>query len=514
MMQILALVTARGGSKGFPGKNTSVLAGRSLTAWAMHRCTALAQRVDGVAVFLSTDSPEIAASVPAAQQPHRLRPAALAADTTSSHAVVQHELEQAAREGRQADAVLLFQPTSPLVSDADLDRLVAALRVSRSGSAALVTPVDHPVEWNFGLEDGVLTQLWPGKVPTRRQECRSAYRLVGVFACTVAFLEREKTFYVPAQTVGVPVDPHRGVDVDSRTDLALCRAILEDQAQPPPIRLGKRMVGSGHPCFVIAAAGVNHNGSLERALELVGVASESGADAVMFQTFKANALASRNTNKVPTQAHNTAQDDGQLEVLRKLELPSSAFITIKQECDRRGIIFLSNPLDSESAHFLRSLDMAAIRVHSGETTHLPFVRELAGMQVPLILSAGMGTLAEVEDAVGAARTAGVPGLVVLHGVHAYPSPAPSVNLRAMESLRLALGVHVGYADHTLGLDVCLASVARGACVVEKHFTLSRELPGPDHQASLEPGELRGLVQSIRRVEAALGGGVKNLAETA
>jgi N-acetylneuraminate synthase len=260
--------------------------------------------------------------------------------------------------------------------------------------------------------------------------------------------------------------------------------------------------------FVIAEAGVNHNGSLELALRLVEAARASGADAVKFQTFRADLLATRSAHKAPYQERTTTSAESQFEMLQRLELDAAAHRRLIDHCRQIGIQFLSSPFDMQSADLLATLDVPLYKVPSGEITNLPFLQHLAGKGRPLILSTGMSTLGEVEEAVHVLQGAGATQLTLLHCVTEYPAPYAEVNLRAMQTLKAAFGLPVGYSDHTPGIDIAIAAVALGAEVIEKHFTLDRSLPGPDHAASLEPDELRQMVISIHHVEAALGTGIK------
>ncbi len=279
-----------------------------------------------------------------------------------------------------------------------------------------------------------------------------------------------------------------------------------------PIRIGSRDVGPGAPCFVIAEAGVNHNGDVARAKHLIDVAAESGADAVKFQTFLSHKLTSAAAPKAAYQRVTTSADESQLEMVRRLELPFEAFRELREHARAKDILFLSTPFDTESVDFLVSLDLPALKVPSGELTNMPFLEHLARTGKPLIVSTGMADLDEVEIAVQVVRKAGGNDIVLLHCVSNYPASAASVNLRAVGAMEAKFQVPVGYSDHTLGLEIALAAAALGACVIEKHFTLSRDLPGPDHKASLEPAELKALVAGIRNVQSALGDGVKQPAE--
>lgn len=259
--------------------------------------------------------------------------------------------------------------------------------------------------------------------------------------------------------------------------------------------------------FVIAEAGVNHNGSLDLALELVDVAAAAGADAVKFQTFRADALVTGSAGKAAYQQRATG-DGSQLAMLKRLELDESAHRAIAARCAERGIEFMSAPFDHESLDLLVRLDVRRLKLGSGELTNGPLLAAAARTGLPLILSTGMSTLEEVREALQLVRDAGSDDVTLLHCTSEYPAPPDEVNLRAMATMRDALGVPVGYSDHTVGITVALAAVAMGASVIEKHFTTDRSLSGPDHRASLEPTELAELVATARTVEAALGDGVK------
>jgi N-acetylneuraminate synthase len=259
--------------------------------------------------------------------------------------------------------------------------------------------------------------------------------------------------------------------------------------------------------FVIAEAGVNHNGSLDLALELVDVAAAAGADAVKFQTFRAAALATAGAGKAAYQERTTGEGS-QRAMLERLELDEAAHRALADRAEARGIEFMSAPFDHESLDLLVRLGVRRLKLGSGELTNGPLLEAAARTGLPLILSTGMATLEEVTDAVRLVRAAGAADVTVLHCTTEYPAPPGEVNLRAIATMREALGVPVGYSDHTIGVTVTLAAVALGASVIEKHFTTDRTLPGPDHPASLEPAELAELVSTVRTVEEALGDGVK------
>ncbi|MCD6472937.1 N-acetylneuraminate synthase [Candidatus Aerophobetes bacterium] len=275
-------------------------------------------------------------------------------------------------------------------------------------------------------------------------------------------------------------------------------------------------------CFIIAEAGVNHNGSLELAYKLVDVAVKAGVDAVKFQTFKTENVVSKNAEKADYQKKTMGTGESQFEMIKKLELPFEDFKKIKKYCDKKGIIFLSTPFDYESADFLESL-VPLYKIGSGEITNLPFLEYIAEKGKPIILSTGMSTLGEVEEAITtiinvnpsffdtshlSPLTSHASPLTLLHCISNYPAEYEDVNLKAMLTLKEAFKLPVGYSDHTLGIEVPIAAVAMGATIIEKHFTLDKNLSGPDHRASLEPDELKAMVKAIRNVEKSLGDGIK------
>ncbi len=264
--------------------------------------------------------------------------------------------------------------------------------------------------------------------------------------------------------------------------------------------------------IIIAEAGVNHCGSLGRAVEMVRAAAEAGADYVKFQTFKAENLVSKSAPKAEYQAENDpTSGNTQLEMLRRLELSDEDFSRLADECKKYGIGFLSTPFDFESIRKLAVLDMDFWKIPSGEVTDMPYLRAIAAYGKPVVMSTGMCTLPEVEAAVNVLCEAGLSRdkIALLHCNTQYPTPPSDVNLRAMSALKTLGCKTIGYSDHTLGIAVPVAAVALGAAIIEKHFTLDRSLPGPDHKASLTPAELKEMVSSIRCVEQALGSAEKN-----
>jgi N,N'-diacetyllegionaminate synthase len=274
------------------------------------------------------------------------------------------------------------------------------------------------------------------------------------------------------------------------------------------IEIGSIRIGSGHPCFVIAEAGVNHNGEVSIAHDLIDAAADAGAGAIKFQTFQPELLVSRAAAKVRYQVDNTGFCGSQLDMLAALTLPSAALGALKEHAEKRGICFLSTPFDEPSVDELARLGVEAYKVGSGDLTNHPLLQAIARRSRPVLLSTGMSDLEEVCDALTAIRSAGAESVALLHCVSSYPAPSAVCNLRAMDTLRDRTGVPVGWSDHTEGIEVALAAVARGACILEKHLTLDRSQPGPDHRASLEATDFARLVAGVRAVESSLGSGEK------
>lgn len=262
--------------------------------------------------------------------------------------------------------------------------------------------------------------------------------------------------------------------------------------------------------FIIAEAGVNHNGDIGMALQLIDVAVAAGADAIKFQTFVTEKLVTRNAGQAEYQIKNLGSNDGQLSMLKKLELTPQAHHLLLERCKERGIRFMSTAFDDQSIDLLRSLGCLPWKIPSGEITNLPYLRRIGSFGQEVILSTGIANLGEVEAALQALEKAGTnrEQVTLLHCTSEYPAPFDEVNLLAMQTMHNAFKAKVGYSDHTPGIEISIAAVALGACVIEKHFTLDKDLAGPDHKASLDPHELSALVSAIRHVEQALGNGIK------
>lgn len=275
------------------------------------------------------------------------------------------------------------------------------------------------------------------------------------------------------------------------------------------MQIADKPIGNGNSCFIVAEAGVNHNGKFSLAKKMINAAKKVGADAIKFQVFKADRVVARTAPKAAYQKTATGKGS-QYEMLKKLELTGHEFKELAAYARRRNIIFLASAFDEESVDLLDELKVPAFKVPSGEITNLPLLKHIARKKKPVILSTGMSTVGEIEDAVSVIKENGTEEIALLHCTSDYPAKIEEINLKAMETLRRVFGLPVGISDHSLGINVPIAAVSLGAAIVEKHFTLDKTLRGPDHKASLEPCEFEEMVEAIRAVEKALGDGIKKL----
>jgi N-acetylneuraminate synthase/N,N'-diacetyllegionaminate synthase len=343
--------------------------------------------------------------------------------------------------------------------------------------------------------------------PPVRQEGADRYAQNGaIYLIDRPHLIADRTLYAD-RTLAYVMPADRSLDIDEAWQLTAAGALLSDRHVARTVTIGRRRIGVGNPVFVVAEVGVNHNGRLDLAERLVDAAAAAGADAVKFQTWKTDELVTRSAPLAEYQ-----RGDGpaktQYDLLRELELDEAALGSLKARAESRGLLFFSTPDEESSADLLERLDVPAFKIGSGEVTNLRLLRHVAAKGRPLMLSTGMATIAEVAEAVRAIETAGNRGLILMHCVSAYPSPVEESNLEAIDTLRSAFGCPVGFSDHTMTVETATAAAARGAAVIEKHITLDRTMPGPDHRASFDGVQFRAMVDAIRRVESSLGDGVK------
>lgn len=499
---VLFLVPARGGSRRVPGKNLRCVAGIPLVGHAIRLARlAAAGLPDGPhRVVCSTDDEAIAATARAwgGDVPF-IRPEALAADDATSVDVTLHVLSLLEAEGQRFRAVALVQPTSPLTDPADLQAAVE--RFDRSAGRGVVSVTGtHPATWHVrtGADGDDLTES--------TGDAAAMLLTGGFYVVDPETLRRTGRFVELGRTIGLSVDPERSVDIDRETDFVIAEAAAA--ARPiRPLSIAGKALGAGRT-FVIAEAGVNHDGDPGRAHRLIDAAADAGADAVKFQTFEPDALAAPGAPTADYQRLSGETSGDQHEMLLRLALPVEAWPSLQAHATERGIVFLSTPFDDASAELLDRLDVPVFKIASGELTNLPFVQRLARRGRPLLVSTGMAEMVEVAAAVDAVTAAGDPPLALLHCISSYPADPATANLRAILTLRSAFGVPVGWSDHSPGIELPIAATAIGASLVEKHLTLDREGAGPDHRASLEPDDFRAMVVGIRTVEVAMGSGEK------
>lgn len=271
------------------------------------------------------------------------------------------------------------------------------------------------------------------------------------------------------------------------------------------IKIGKKSIGEGEPCFIIAEAGVNHNGDIKLAKKLVEVAKEAGADAVKFQTFKAEKTLTKNVEMAEYQKKNTGKEESQFDMAKRLELSEDDFFELKKHCDKRGIIFLSTPHSNEwSVDVLENIGVDAYKIGSGDLTNKPFLEYVAKTKKPILLSTGMSYMKEVKKALLWITKHGNGKIIVLHCTTNYPTPYCEVNINAMLTMMKEIDFLVGYSDHTEGIEIPILARAMGACLIEKHFTIDKNMEGPDHKASIEPNEMKFMIKAIRNIEMAFG----------
>ncbi len=514
---ILFLIPARGGSRRVPGKNLRTVGGIPLAGWAARIGAAAARATPGGPhrVVCSTDDDAIAAAASTWGAETLARPAALATDDATSIDVAIHALDTLAAGGAEFETLVLLQPTSPLTDPADV---IAAIEQHRERGGVGVTSVvaGHPSTWQYRLgAGGALTardatssriESDPAEADATESDAADV-RVAGAFyVAGVAALRETRRFVVPGVTLGLRIPAERAIDIDEELEFVLAEALLS--ARPVrPVLLGGRTIGTG-PAFVIAEAGVNHDGDPALAHRLIDAAAAAGADAVKFQTFDPAALAVPGAPTAAYQREAGVDAADQRALLARLALPRDSWPALQAHAREAGLVFLSTPFDDGSAALLDALDVPAFKVGSGELTNTPFLARLARFGRPILVSTGMADMTEVAAAVDTIRSNGDVPLALFHCVSSYPAAVEDANLRAIETMRRAFGVPVGWSDHTDGIDLPAAAVAAGASLIEKHLTLDRGMAGPDHRASLEPAAFGGMVEGIRRIEAALGTGHK------
>lgn len=486
---ILGVIPARGGSKGIPRKNIKMIAGKPLIVWTILAAQE-SKLIDRFVV--STEDPEIAAIARQYGAEVLDRPARLATDQATTLSVLQDILTKI-----DADNVVLLQPTSPVRSPGLIDKCIRQFKK---------TGVDN-------LGTGFICKFMAyGSYTKRRQELNGFFYDDGSVYVIKSSLIRQGKLH-GKKTGQIEISREENTEIDDHFDFWLAEQVLlarntnSQFSDKSLIRIGNKKIGIGQPVFVIAEAGVNHNGSLKLAKKMVDKAKAAGADAIKFQTFKTELLVTKTAPKAKYQ-NKTVKAKSHYEMLKDLELSADDFRQLAHYCQAKGIIFLSSPFDEESVELLYQLNVPAFKIGSGEITNLPLLTKAACYGRPIILSTGMANLCEVAEAVKTIYAAGNRKLILLHCTSNYPTKNKDVNLRAMATLQEKFNLPVGYSDHTQGMLASIAAVALGAIIIEKHVTLDKEAVGPDHQASLDFTELKNMIEEIRKAEMIMGTGEK------
>jgi sialic acid synthase SpsE/CMP-N-acetylneuraminic acid synthetase len=520
-MTALGIILARGGSKGLRDKCIRPLLGRPMICYTFDH----AQRSKRLgSIVLTTDSEPAKALARAAGIAVVDRPADLANDTATVDAAARHAiLAWECKHRRTIDAAVLLYGNIPIRAEGLIDRAIEHLFATQADSVRSVAPVtkQHP-DWVHRLEGDQMHQFRPNSIYRRQDLVPLCYHDGAVVAVTRAalfgakpddhqsFLGRDRRAIVQAA--------EDAVDVDGPVDLLMAEAVLRSQAaadsnDPPEyVRVGNRRIGRGQPAFIIAEAGVNHDGSVETALKLVDAAAEAGADAVKFQWFRAADLVAAEAATAAYQRAATG-DRSQRDMLSKLQLSPDQFGRIKQQCVDRGVTFLATPFGIQEAGCVAQLGAPAIKLASTDLANWRLIDAAIDTGLPLIASTGAATEHEICEAVMHITAKGArTRLILLHCVSCYPTPIDRANLRAIAQLADMFRVPVGFSDHTTSADIGAYAVAAGACILEKHFTLNRRAAGPDHAISLEPSQLSEYIRRVREVEAGLGSGNLGLCE--
>ncbi|UCC29193.1 MAG: N-acetylneuraminate synthase family protein [Phycisphaerales bacterium] len=522
-MNVLGIILARAGSKGLPEKCVRELLGRPVIEYTFDHITA--SRLLTAAV-LTTDSEPAKAIARRAGIEVIDRPAELATDTATVDAAARHAVERwEGQRGIRTDIVVLLYGNIPVRTHGLIDRAVEHLIHTGADSVRSVAPVTkHHPDWLHRLDGDRMAQLRPNSI-YRRQDLEPLYYHDGAVAAVTrkalfaaldqpedhqAFLGRDRRALVQR--------PQDAVDIDEPIDLQLAEAILrrraggtasrrdEVQGGFDPVTIGRHQVGPGQRTFVVAEAGVNHNGCLDTALRMVDAAADAGADAVKFQMFRAADLVSASASTTQHQRRGCGETS-QRAMLARLELSPEAFLQVKRQCDRRSIMFLATPFGQAQVGHLVELDVRAVKIASTDLTNTPLLETTAATGLPVIVSTGASTEPEIRTAVESLHRMGVTErLILLHCVSSYPTPVEAANLNAISWLRQTFGVPCGFSDHTRSTRIGGWAVAAGACALEKHFTLDPSAPGPDHAVSLGPAQLEEYIASVRLMEETLGTG--------
>jgi N,N'-diacetyllegionaminate synthase len=501
--QVLAILPARGGSKRIPHKNRKRLCGKPLITYTLDQAKK-SMYIDTVVV--SSDDTEILEVCRPYNCIRQKRPLHLAEDTTPTLDVIRHVLRQTEQEQNViADIIILLQPTSPLRTSSIIDECIEKVVDENLDSVHTVTQVQEHPSIMFKQERNKHT--FNNKEAFFDKQKRKKYSILNgaVWAITrntvmITGLYGEKNGHVM-------MDRHSSIDIDTFEDWL----IAEKRIQTPrsEIKIANKTIGDNHPVFIIAEAGVNHNGDLSLAKKLIDVAYDSGADAVKFQTFNPLTGTNSTAEKTEYQKENDGAQGNYQTMLQQLQLSEGQFKQLAQYAKEKGILFMSTASDHESLEIVKRLDVPAFKIGSGHITNIPLLQETAKCGKPMIMSVGMATYTEIDEAIAAIINEGNNDIILLHCVSQYPTPIDDANLNMVTELKKEYSsILIGYSDHTIGNEASIASIALGACMIERHITLDKTMNGPDHKASLELHELKDLVIKAKEMKRLLGTGEK------
>lgn len=513
-MKLAAFIPARGGSKRVPRKNLRRVGGKTLLERAIE--SALLAGIDRV--YVSTDDDEIAVHATECGALAIRRPPELARDHSTTEEAITHWWRKLPADERP-DAFVLLQPTSPLRSPRHVREAVGLLEATGADSVVSVTrspmhafagrvrPREHAAEWR------------PDRPHEHRPQTQAAsvaqlgHENGAIWITTRALWERT-SLRQGGDCRAYVMDAEDSIDIDTEADLTHANAVLDARwTNAPTIEIAGRVIGTGRPAWIVAEVGVNHNGSVATALDLVRAAAESGADAVKFQ--KRDPVLATPPHRRDQLRESCTAEPGELitelEHRTRMELDAVSYSTISTQCSAVGLPWFASPWDPPSVAFLEELDVPCHKIASASLTDLETLHEVATTGKPVVMSTGMSTWRQIDEAVSVVTRAGSQ-FALLHCVSTYPAENDEVNLRVMDALRRRYGVPVGYSGHERGVQVSTAAAALGACIIERHITLDRSMRGSDHAGSLEPKGFAQLVRDVRAVESALGDGEKRVSE--
>ncbi|MGD9079177.1 MAG: N-acetylneuraminate synthase family protein [Desulfobacterales bacterium] len=507
---IWAIIPARGGSKGIPRKNIVDVAGKPLVAYTIEQGLA-SKYIDGV--FVSTDDAEIKNVAKAYGASIIDRPANLSADESPTLEALRHGISWLKKEKNiSADNIILLQATTPLRRVEDIDGAIALFFDENAHAVVSGVYAPHSFNpfWAKKITGGRLHLMFDSdKIATRRQDLPQVFWHNGQIYIAGKELILSHGDWYKGNCLPYICPDETFVNIDNQQDLMLAeRLILEQRHQKVnriTLNAGGKKIGYGEPCFIVAEAGVNHNGDMDLAMRLVDVAAEAGVDAVKFQFFDPPNVTTSETGLAKYQREQLGNSENQIEMLKKLALTESEIARLKTHAEEKGLIFMCTSHSGVNEYkILDRMGVVAHKVGSGDLLNLPVLKYLAGTGKPIILGTGMATLDEVKAAYRFFVREGCQQTIFLHCTTEYPCPFDRINMNALTRMIKELDCPVGYSDHSLGTEAPIMAVTLGACVLEKHFTIDRTLPGPDHEASILPDELERMVRQIRNVEAARG----------